>query len=187
MEINKRAIRIIVLFILSAVLLWIIAMLVTEKIEKRIYPLKYESSIQRCCTEYDLEEDLIAAVIFTESSWREDAISPKGAVGLMQIMPSTGEWIAQKQEQTDYTDTKLLQPELNIEYGCWYLRYLLDKYEQNTRYALIAYNAGPGNLDKWLCDTEYSENGMLHCIPFRQTEEYVEKIERAREKYKEIY
>ena len=105
----------------------------------------------------------------------------------MQIMPDTGKWIAEKLEVEGFSEEKLFEPETNIRFGCWYLKYLLDTFSGDRRTAAAAYNAGPGNVKKWLADERYSSGGELVKIPFKETERYVEKVQRAYEKYTEIY
>lgn len=158
--------------------------------EKRTYKLEYAGLIRRYAREYALDPYLVAAMIHVESGNRPAAVSPAGAVGLMQIMPDTGAWIAYKLEdmqQEDFDAKTLTKPELNIRYGCWYLRFLLDRFAGDTRYAVIAYNAGHGNLEKWLANDDLTSNGALKRIPFAETDAYVQKVMRAREKYKELY
>ena len=126
-------------------------------------------------------------MIHTESSNRAAVVSPKGAIGLMQIMPSTGEWIAGKLGMADYSEEKLMEPLINIRLGCWYLRYLSDKYGGMERTALSAYNAGPGNVDKWLNDPAYGDGKRLISIPYVETAAYADKVLSAKEKYSELY
>lgn len=189
LEKHKRIAIYIVMIAAIAAVLCISAALISSAVEKNIYKMSYESKIHQCSEKYALSESLIEAVIFTESSWENDALSPKGAVGLMQIMPETGAWIAEKngEEPGSFKTERLYESETNIEYGCWYLRFLLDKYDNNIKYALIAYNAGPGNLDKWLKDPVYTKDGALNTIPFPQTADYIDKVYSAKEKYEEIY
>ncbi len=159
-------------------------------VQTKIYKLSYTRQIRANAKTYKLPPSLVAAIIHVESHSQPDVVSPKGAVGLMQIMPSTGAWINSKltgEAEADFQQRRLLDPDTNIELGCWYMRYLLDKYDGDTRLALIAYNAGPGNLDKWLDDAELSPGGTLSRIPFAETERYVEKITQAKEIYETLY
>ena len=105
----------------------------------------------------------------------------------MQIMPATGAWIAEKLSVPSYTEAMLYEPEQNIRFGCWYLSYLMQKYDGETDLALAAYNAGPGNVKKWLEDPAYSEAGHLKVIPFAETEKYVKRVNAACGKYRELY
>ncbi|MEA5059967.1 MAG: lytic transglycosylase domain-containing protein [Candidatus Pelethousia sp.] len=155
--------------------------------EKRKYRLDYPLQIKRYSSEFSLDPFLVAAIIHCESGNRAAITSPKGAVGLMQIMPETGAWIAQKLDLSDYDEAMLANPDMNIRMGCWYLRYLMDQFGGVRSHVLAAYNAGPGNLKKWLEDEAYSQDGMLVDIPFSETSSYVEKVENAYEKYKKLY
>ncbi len=185
--------RKIILIILSAIVLLqcllLAAYFINRNMEKRSYRLVYEDEIQKYSAQFDLDFFLVAAVIHVESRNDPEALSPKGAMGLMQIMPDTGAWIEEKisGEKKEFDKKCLYRADTSIAYGCWYLRYLLDKFEGNTRYALIAYNAGPGNLDKWLKDERFSAQGRLTVIPFAQTEDYIKKVFGAKEKYEELY
>ena len=175
---------------LAAVLLLlavIIALYAGRELEKRTYKLLYPEEIGVSAEEFALDPYLVAAMIHCESSNRPAAVSPVGAVGLMQIMPDTGEWIAGKLKLTGYDPEQLKVPQYNIRLGCWYLRFVLDRYQQDRPSALAAYNAGHGNVDKWKKDPAVSQEGQLKNIPFAETEQYVEKVQRAYEKYKTLY
>lgn len=158
-----------------------------DYMEKRKYRLDYPEQIKRCSAEFSLDPYLVAAIIHCESGNRAGIVSPKGAVGLMQIMPDTGAWIAEKVEFADYTEAMLKDPDINIRLGCWYLQYLTDRFGGVRGHILAAYNAGPGNVQKWLEDEDRSQDGVLVNIPFSETSGYVEKVERAHEKYKKLY
>lgn len=163
------------------------AIRITEIMERKTYKLLYLDEILSYSEEFSLDPCLVAAVIHTESSNRANAVSSKGAIGLMQIMPSTGEWIAKKLKLDDYTEEKLNDPDINIRLGCWYIRYLCDKYNGIERTALAAYNAGPGNVDKWLSQSQYGSDMRLDNIPYAETVAYADKVEDAKEKYRELY
>ncbi len=171
---------------LALVALGVIGYFAGRSLEKRMYRLAYVEEIQTYAVEFSLDPCLVAAVIHTESRGNASAVSPKGAVGLMQIMPATGAWIAEKLEIAGYTEAALTRAPENIRLGCWYLRYLIDRYGDETL-ALAAYNAGPGNVDKWLADERYSANGALTNIPFPETANYVVRVQKAYGKYMELY
>lgn len=173
--------------IVCAAFLVIGYLVLTEKMEKRTYPLFYTDIIVKEAAAYELDPYFVAAVIYCESGGRETVVSHKGATGLMQIMPKTGEWIAEKLEMDDYSEERLKEPEVNIRMGCWYLSYLFKRYEGNSVHALAAYNAGPGNVSKWLEDPQYTQDGQLTDIPFDETAAYVKKVLAAQEKYRELY
>ncbi|MGJ4848736.1 lytic transglycosylase domain-containing protein [Bacillota bacterium Meth-B3] len=155
--------------------------------EQKIYPLEYEEMIDRYAGEYALEPARVLAVIYCESSFRPDAVSSAGAIGLMQIMPETGAWIAQKLNEPGYEQGRLFDPETNIRYGCWYLNYLDGRFDGDLTKATAAYHAGGGKVDQWLSDDAYSPDGQtLENIPFKATSAYVRHVRQVYEKYKEI-
>lgn len=162
------------------------AFLLNRELEKRKYKLSYSEVIIASAGEFGLDRYLVAAVIHCESGNDPSAVSPRGATGLMQIMPDTGAWIAEKMGM-EYGEGTLYDPAINVRMGCWYLRYLLDKFDGSRTEALAAYNAGPGNVSKWLEDERYSANGELTSIPFPETETYVARVRRAYDKYMELY
>jgi len=164
-----------------------IAFVVSRQLEKRTYRMAYPELIEAYAGEYGLDPYLVAAVIHTESGNRPDAVSTSGAIGLMQIMPETGEWAAEKLSLNAYTVQSLYEPKVNVRIGCWYLSFLMERFEQDRRLMLAAYNAGHGNVAKWLKDEALSQNGQLVTIPFEETQRYVEKVQRAYEKYKTLY
>ncbi len=151
------------------------------------YPLAYRELIQRCSAEQGLEPAYIAAIIMSESSFRPDATSPVNAQGLMQIMPETGAWIAGKFDDT-YVDGCLYNPETNIRYGCWYMGFLMDRYNGDKTCSSAAYHSGQGEVDDWLKNPAYSADGRtLLLIPGENASTYVERVLNFYEKYKEIY
>ncbi len=127
---------------------------------------------------YDLEPALVAAVIFTESKFNARAKSSAGAIGLMQLLPDTARGIAIRTGGTAFVVDDLYVPELNVRYGSWYLRHLLDRYG-DERTALAAYHAGQGNVDSWRRD------GVG--IQFPETRSYVDKVERLKGVYASAY
>jgi len=146
--------------------------------ERARYPLRYEELVVGHAENYRLEPQLLAAVIYQESKFDPDARSSSGAVGLMQLLPETGQGIADRTGGDQWQPADLLTPELNIRYGAWYLRHLLDKYGDETL-ALAAYNAGQGNVDEW------RERGVG--IQFDETKHYVERVRELSEIYARAY
>lgn len=186
-RINKaRFVRTILIGLALAVLLSAAAYFASRALEKRTYALLYAEEIKACADEYGLSRYLVAAVIHCESGNDKNARSYRGAVGLMQIMPETGAWIAAELGVENYTEEMLLEPAQNIRFGCWYLNYLSERYD-DTKKVLAAYNAGPGNLEKWLKNPEYALEGQLVSIPFPETEHYVEKVGYACQRYEALY
>ena len=156
-------------------------------IKKYLYPYKYKEIIDKYSYEYNLDPFLVLAVIKTESNFNTDAESSKGAKGLMQIMDSTGEWIGSKVEIDKFNANMLYDPEINIEFGCWYLNSLLKEFS-DLSLALAAYNGGSGNVTKWLNNPEYSSDGEnLTYIPFKETKKYVDKVNTRYNVYKFLY
>ena len=131
------------------------------------YPLRYDAIVTAHARTYDLDPALLAAVIYTESRFRADARSSAGALGLMQLLPETGKAIALRTGGDRFVVTDLLDPEINVRYGSWYLRELERKYG-STRTALAAYHAGQGNVDRW------RRQGVG--IQFPETRAYVEQV-----------
>jgi soluble lytic murein transglycosylase len=128
------------------------------------------------------------AVIYVESNFDANACSYKGAIGLMQIMPQTGEWAAQRLKIKDFTSEKLYNPNMNIKIGCWYLNNLQSQFNGDLDLVLAAYNGGSGNVRKWLKNKEYSSDGKtISYIPFKETREYVQKVKKAYKKYRSLY
>lgn len=153
---------------------------------KIIYPVKYEEYVEQSAAEYNLDKALVYAIIKTESNFNPNANSDAGAMGLMQIMPDTFEWLQHRKSGEVTMDSEYLyNPEINIEYGCRLLRFLLDKFsDENT--AVAAYNAGFGAVEGWLTDSEYSHDGItLYNIPYEETENYVDRVENAKKNYEE--
>lgn len=153
-----------------------------------LYPMPYRSAIEKSAAEYKLDPRLIAAVIKVESNFRPDATSPKDARGLMQILPSTGTWIATQIELPNYTDALLYDPQVNIRLGCWYLSNLLNQFGGNMPVALAAYNGGRGNVKIWLSTGLWNgEESDISHIPFAETRGYVWKVLRIYSVYAELY
>ena len=122
-------------------------------------PLRHEDIIRQQAHDKDLDPALIAGVIFAESHFR-DQTSQAGAKGLMQLMPDTADFIAQRSGGTAFEQQDLATPQVNIAYGSWYLRYLLDRYDGSEPLALAAYNAGHGTVDAWLADAAATGKGF---------------------------
>jgi len=151
-------------------------------------PLRHEDVIRQQADDKNLDPTLIAGVIYVESRFR-DQTSHAGAKGLMQLMPSTADYIAQKSGGTRFEQGDLADPQINISYGSWYLRYLLQRYHGNEALALAAYNAGEGKVDEWwraAADDGERFRVRAH-IPFPETRAYVSKVLSARRSYRREY
>ena len=142
------------------------------------YPLRYSTIVRVHAHENQIDPALLAAVIESESKFNPNAESKAGAVGLMQLTPSTAKGIAQYTGGSRFRVSDLKNPDINIRYGAWYLGHLLDKYG-NERLALAAYNAGQDNVDRW----EREHVG----IQFHETRDYVDKVERLKKIYRRAY
>ena len=143
------------------------------------YPLRYSAIVRGHAGHYDLDPALLAAVIEAESKFNPDARSSAGAVGLMQLTPTTAKGIALYTGGHHFRLSDLTNPEINVRYGAWYLRHLLDHYHDNERLALAAYNAGEENVDHW----QSEHKG----IQFEETRDYVKKVERLKKIYRRAY
>ncbi|HUP33470.1 MAG TPA: lytic transglycosylase domain-containing protein [Gaiellaceae bacterium] len=146
--------------------------------ERLRYPLRYEEIIKGHAENYHLDPQLVAAVIYQESKFDAGAVSASGAVGLMQLLPSTGQGIAERTGGDSWTPDDLRNPELNVRYGAWYLRHLLDKYG-DEELALAAYNAGQTNVDRWRAQ------GVG--IQFPETRHYVARVRELKQTYARAY
>jgi soluble lytic murein transglycosylase len=152
-----------------------------KAIKELTLPLRHEDVIRQQADEKGVDAALIAAVIYVESKF-EDQESSAGARGLMQITPDAADTIARNSEATSFELEDLGDPEINIRYGTFLLRELLDRYEGDEAAALAAYNAGPGNADKWGgADLTVEE------IPFPETRAYVEEVLQKRDEYRRKY
>ncbi len=142
-----------------------------------LFPIEHYDLIQKYAEEYGLDPAFVCAVINTESGFDPNARSPKGAKGLMQLMDDTAEWIAPQVPIENFNVFRVTEPELNIRLGCWYLSYLNRTFDGDLTLMIAAYNAGSGNIAKWLENEEYSKDGKsLNKIPYKETETYIIKI-----------
>jgi soluble lytic murein transglycosylase len=146
--------------------------------ERLWYPLRYDEIVLGHARNYRLDPALLAAVIYKESKFEADARSGRGAIGLMQLLPATAEGIATRTGGSAFRVSDLYDPELNVRYGAWYLRHLLDKYG-SERTALAAYNAGQRNVDDW------QARGVG--IEFSETREFVDGVEHLKGVYRHAY
>jgi soluble lytic murein transglycosylase len=151
-------------------------------------PLRHEDVIRQQATAKGLDPSLIAGVIYVESHFI-DQTSHAGAKGLMQLMPSTADYIARKSGGTRFNQGDLATPQINIAYGSWYLRYLLQKYRGSEPLALAAYNAGEGKVDEWWAEASArGENfDVARHIPFPETRNYVKRVMAAQRDYRHQY
>ena len=155
-------------------------------IEKSLYKTPYSDLVTEYSLQYNIDKNLVYAIIKAESSFKEGAVSHKEALGLMQLMEPTASWIADKID-LDLSNgvVDIIRPKNNIKMGCYYISYLLKYYDGNITKMLCAYNAGIGNVSKWLKDDKFSKDGEnIDTIPFNETKKYVEKVNKYYAKYK---
>ena len=150
-------------------------------------PLKHDDIIRQQAADKDLDPALIAAVIYEESHFR-DQTSHAGARGLMQITPETADFIARRSGGNRFVQDDLANPQINIAYGSYFLRYLIDHYGGNETLAIAAYNAGQTNVDRWVASAGGpDEFDSARHIPFPETRAYVENVAATRDSYREHY
>jgi soluble lytic murein transglycosylase len=185
----KRRVRwsSVIIALLIVLVLLLGGMFIKQQLPRYIYPIDYFETIASEAADVDIDPYLVCAVIKVESGFDSDAVSSAGAVGLMQVMPQTGEWLAHR-GGFDFTEDMLTKPEYNIRLGCQYLRFLLDYWQGDAYKAVASYNAGQSNVAKWLAEGIWdgsSEN--LSDIPFDETQKYVNKVFDVYEQYQELY
>jgi soluble lytic murein transglycosylase len=150
-------------------------------------PLRHDDIIRQQARDKDLDPALIAAIIYEESRFR-DQTSHVGARGLMQITPETADAIAKHSGGVRFKQEDLADPQINISYGAYYLRLLLDHYGGNETPAIAAYNAGMGNVDRWVADAGGVDDfDRAEHIPFPETRAYVENVLQRKQDYRENY
>lgn len=168
--------------IFTLVMLVFTAVILFKPATRYFFPVKYIDEIKKYSSEYNLDEHLIMAVIRTESKFNTDAVSPKNAKGLMQLREDTASWCIEHFSLN--TNGDFTTPETNIQIGCSYLRYLIDKFG-SVETALAAYNAGEGNVSDWL--KSQGEENKLNEIPFEETRNYVNKVLKRERIYHFLY
>lgn len=153
-----------------------------------VYMWDYQQDIITYSKKNHVDPFLVAAIIKNESGFDNKAVSHVGAVGLMQIMPETGRWIAEQMGLIEYKDENLYQARTNIRMGCWYLGELEYEFKHNLALMLIAYNAGRGQTHEWMEKFSWNDNfNDLNAIPFPDTREYVIRVLQDRDKYYLLY
>ena len=183
----KRGRTVLAAVVLVVVLLGIFAGPNLVKTAGRLlYPRPYEELVEREAAEFSLDSSLIYAVMHTESRFDTDAESHAGAKGLMQLTPATFAWISSLYPP-EHGGGDMFDPQDNIHCGCALLRLLLDEFG-SVEVALCAYNAGMGNVEKWLAESKYSHDGEnLHTIPYPETDSYLKKVQQAMDRYRWLY
>ena len=185
--------RKLITFLIVVVILGVIGFIVVSNFGKaqkfigsKLYPIKYSEYVEKASEEHGVKEELIYAMIHTESHFNKNAVSSAGAEGLMQLTPETYEWLC-KRRNIDYVDGGLFEPSINIDFGTYLISYLFDEFG-DEKLVIAAYNAGPDNVKAWLKNPEYCSDGKtLTKVPYAETEKHVEKVLDAEDKYKKIY
>ncbi len=171
---SKRCCRVLLVFAIPVVALAIIYLVCFFTLHLA-YPRGYSVYVEKYASAFSVPSHVVYSVIKVESGFDSSAVSDKGACGLMQLMPSTYEWLVQSE---DWAVGDIFDPEENIKCGTYYLSLLYKKYG-NWTYALCAYNAGMGNVDKWLAEEKFT-------IPFEETKKYVNKLDVAIDRYRRL-
>ncbi len=180
----KRLLKFLITLLILASIIFILfkVIKIDDIIMKKLYPLKYSEYVEKYAEEYNMDKYMIYAIIKAESNFNENAKSSSNAIGLMQIMETTAIETANKME------LEVTEEDLNINIGLKYFTYLLNQYNNNYPLAIIAYNAGMGNVDMWIKEGIIKEDGTdIENVPFKETNNYVRKILRDYEIYKRLY
>ncbi len=182
---RRRAVAVVLVVAVTAVVLALPA--IRRIVRDLTLPLQYASLIREQAREKHLDPALIAAVIYAETKF-DPRTSPTGALGLMQIEPATAEFLAHRSGGTGFRIADLAEPAVNISYGAYYLRYLLDQYGGDETLALAAYNGGQTNVDDWLARAHTAGvRFTIASIAFAQTRAYVTRVENAQRSYARQY
>jgi len=171
----KRKVTFILVSVITVGLLLIFYFFFPQVWGEALYPLDYQSSIKEYSVKRNLRPNFVAAIIYSESRFHKDSVSGAGAIGLMQLMPGTAASIASEMGEPM---GNLHDPDTNIKYGTWYLRTLMDKYDNNTDLVCAAYNAGSGRADSY---KDYDT-----ALPY-ETVFFIQKVKGAEENYNKVY
>lgn len=156
--------------------------------KKYLYPFPYPDIVYKYALQRELDPFLVAGVIRAESKFVPQARSPKGAIGLMQIMPDTANWIASQIDYEDFSVDQLTDPETNVRFGSWYLSSLQQEFGDNEVLVLAAYNGGRGNVRQWMRKYGWPNTfSAPEQIPFRETRDYVGRVLHNKQRYQELY
>lgn len=197
-DVNNRRTSVIVInskSVLCAVLLIVVVLVVTSnRFWRFMYPIEYQPVIQKAASHAKVDPLLVASIIRVESKFHSSDVSHAGAVGLMQLMPSTAQWISGKmtaaglQSAASKGPLDVSNPTVNITLGSWYVRYLINRFASNEVAAVAAYNAGPQRVSEWLAEGTW--NGRLNSIPtipVGETRHFVDRVFYNYTLYKRIY
>lgn len=165
----------------------LLALFNMDNIARFYYPFPYREQINFYAAQYQLDPFLLAAMIKTESNFDKQAVSGKGARGLMQIMPETGLWVARQMNIPSFNVDQLFDPETSIKLGAWYLADLNREFHGDTVLVLAAYNGGRGNVNQWLDTKQLQDTKVIEQIPFAETRHYVRKVLTYQLVYRYLY
>jgi soluble lytic murein transglycosylase len=184
---NRRVLGTITAIVVAVLFISVVASMVHQAASNLALPLSDASIIREQAAQKDLDPALIAAVIYAESKF-EPRQSSAGAQGLMQILPTTAYYLAHLSGGTRFTAGDLATPSVNLAYGSYYLRYLLDHYDGDEMLAVAAYNAGLTNVDEWVAHAHARGTQLsAAAIPFPETREYVRRVLAAQAEYRATY
>jgi len=188
---NTKLIKTLIIIVLILLLILVLTKIlkVQNIFLKIVYPLKYSEYVYKYSEENDLDPLFSFAIIKAESNFDEKAMSTSNAIGLMQLLEKTAEEIAiDDLQMEEFNKNDLYVPETNIKIGLKYFSKLLKQYDYNYNLAIAAYNAGTGNVKKWIEQGIIKDNGEdIENIPFKETNNYVRKINRNYKIYKKLY
>lgn len=191
-KLRKKRILIVIagLLLITGIIVGLVSLLhkSNEQVQHAAYPQEYQEIVNQYTTQFQVESSLVYAVMKAESGFDPHAHSGADARGLMQITPETFDWLQwQMPDDPEYTDEDLYNPEINIRYGCKFLSILQGTY-QDLGTCIAAYNAGMGNVNRWLSDGNYSDDGItLKEIPYPETKTYVQRVLNNYQQYKSLY
>lgn len=177
---RRRTLLIIVLILLAAILN-------ADSIWRLFYPIPYRDLAYKYAMAYHQDPYLLAAMMKAESNFNPRAVSEKGARGLMQIMPETGQSVARQLGYSDFSPDQLFHPETNINIGAWYLADLDDEFNGNVILMLAAYNGGRGNVMEWITSEKSGGFNSIDQIPFPETRYYIQKVLLYHKIYTRLY
>ena len=188
---RRALLGVVLLVVVVAAIVWVgvsamTGRMVVPVVSDRIYPLVYEDEIAAVAEKYDLDPYLVAAVARTESGFDPDARSHAGAVGLMQLLPKTAEWVTSLDSWKGPDNPALTNPQDSLELGACYLAYLQRTLDDPTA-AIAAYNAGQNAVRGWIKKAGGSASFGMEDIPYPETQEFVRRVERYRTIYQKVH
>ena len=145
-------------------------------LRNRLFPSIYREQVKKISEKYGLDPLLVAAIVARESNFDARAISAKEARGLMQVLPTTAKEIAERLKCNDYKKSDLFDPEINLEFGCYYFSRLMREFDNDELFALAAYNAGSKNVKKWIGDLTSDSKSIIEKHAFPETKRYVKEV-----------